>query len=253
MTNEKAIKFFEEQHKSPACFISLEEWRDFNDALDLAIEAIRKQDPKKPNETTDRAWGIECKQAVCPNCDCYLGMVHFICEGDKKKTPTARHVVRQLTGRDGQMSDFGDTVSRKAAIDTVTKHYRVHDNDLLEVIAYEIEQLPSAEQPNSSEIPNSSDMVSRQATIDAVVDELDRIDHVPQWVFDALSSRIKSVPSAEPEPLSQAYARAVWTWLLNYQIKSAELKGAYSPYEVLSWVTNDWRKENGLDKQAGSD
>lgn len=36
-------------------------------------------------------------------------------------------------------------ISRQAAIDTVTKHYRAHDNDLLEVIAYEIEQLPSAE------------------------------------------------------------------------------------------------------------
>lgn len=41
--------------------------------------------PKKPNETTDRAWGIPNRQAVCPNCDSYLGTIHFICEGDKRK------------------------------------------------------------------------------------------------------------------------------------------------------------------------
>lgn len=52
------------------------------------------------------------------------------------------------------------------------------------------------------------------------------------------------VPSAQPEPLSDAYTKAVWTWLLDYQIKAAELKGRYTPYEVLSWVANDWRKEH---------
>jgi len=52
------------------------------------------------------------------------------------------------------------------------------------------------------------------------------------------------LPSAEPEPLSDAYMKAVWTWLLDYQIKVAELEGIYTPYEVLSWVANDWRKEH---------
>ena len=52
------------------------------------------------------------------------------------------------------------------------------------------------------------------------------------------------LPSAQPEPLSDAYMKAVWTWLSNYQIKAAELKGRYTPYEVLSWVANDWRKEH---------
>lgn len=55
---------------------------------------------------------------------------------------------------------------------------------------------------------------------------------------------IAHLPSAQPEPLSDAYMKAVWTWLLNYQIKAAELKGRYTPYEVLSWVVNDWRKEH---------
>lgn len=56
--------------------------------------------------------------------------------------------------------------------------------------------------------------------------------------------RVEGLPSAQPEPLSDAYMKAVWTWLLDYQIKVAKLKGRYTPYEVLSWVANDWRKEH---------
>ena len=63
------------------------------------------------------------------------------------------------------------------------------------------------------------------------------------------------LPSAQPEPMSDAYMKAVWTWLLDYQIKVAELKGRYTPYEVLSWVANDWRKEHEQrsDQQTGGD
>lgn len=38
--------------------------------------------PMKPKETTDRAWGIPLRQAVCPKCDYYLGHVAFL--GDYK-------------------------------------------------------------------------------------------------------------------------------------------------------------------------
>ena len=55
---------------------------------------------------------------------------------------------------------------------------------------------------------------------------------------------LSSLPSEQPN-LSEAYSKAVFTWLMNYQIRTAELKGRYTPYEVLSWVINDWRKENG--------
>ena len=66
--------------------------------------------------------------------------------------------------------------------------------------------------------------------------------------------KIENVPSAQTEPLSDAYTKAVWTWLLDYQIKAAELKGRYTPYEVLSWVANDWRKEHERsDQQTGCD
>ena len=56
--------------------------------------------------------------------------------------------------------------------------------------------------------------------------------------------KLRTLPSVQPEPLSDAYTKAVWTWLLDYQIKAAKLKGRYIPYEVLSWVANDWRKEH---------
>jgi len=41
--------------------------------------------PKEPISTTDRAWGIPLRQAVCPNCNVYLGMIHFISENGKTK------------------------------------------------------------------------------------------------------------------------------------------------------------------------
>ena len=36
-------------------------------------------------------------------------------------------------------------ISLQAAIDVVTKHYRAFDNDLLELIVYEMKRLPSAQ------------------------------------------------------------------------------------------------------------
>ena len=38
--------------------------------------------PLKPIETTDKAWGIPSRQAVCPKCDYYLGHIAFL--GDYK-------------------------------------------------------------------------------------------------------------------------------------------------------------------------
>ena len=64
-------------------------------------------------------------------------------------------------------------------------------------------------------------------------------------IYFATAERVLAeLPSAQPEPLSDAYMKAVWTWLLDYQINVAKLKGRYTPYEVLSWVANDWRKEH---------
>ncbi len=45
----------------------------------------------------------------------------------------------------GSQCLVNNLVNRKAVLDVVKAHYRAHDNDLLEVIAYQIEQMPSAE------------------------------------------------------------------------------------------------------------
>ena len=62
----------------------------FTTACVLAVTEIEKLPsaqperdiPVKPIETTDKAWGIPKRQAVCPNCDYYLGHVAFL--GDYK-------------------------------------------------------------------------------------------------------------------------------------------------------------------------
>ena len=96
-----------------------------------------------------------------------------------------------------------------------------------------------------------NDTISRTDAIKAMADA---IWHYPNECYQNLNdygiakelacAGLRSVPSAQPEPLSDAYMNAVWTWLIDYQIKAAELKGRYTPYEVLSWVANDWRKEH---------
>ena len=123
-----------------------------------------------------------------------------------------------------------------------------------------LEEVPSA-QPETHEErteTHACDLISRQSAIDAMEDvDWYHINKNGQLVHGANSKEdeplykaedvykvLNDMPSAQPEPLSDAYTKAVWTWLLDYQIKAAELKGRYTPYEVLSWVANDWRKEH---------
>ena len=118
----------------------------------------------------------------------------------------------------------------------------------------ELEKKNGDLQPTCNQL--ATDTISRQAAID----ELKRISF-SHWFecgeylsedireIEIINSKkalevIETLPSAQPEPLSDAYTKAVWTWLLDYQIKVAKLKGRYTPYEVLSWVANDWRKEH---------
>lgn len=50
----------------------------------LPSAQLERDIPKKPNETTDRTWGIPHRQAVCPNCDRYIGTTYFIGDGKRK-------------------------------------------------------------------------------------------------------------------------------------------------------------------------
>lgn len=84
------------------------------------------------------------------------------------------------------------------------------------------------------------DTISRAAAIDAVNNMIRRKFGISA---DLGTNALSALPSAQPN-LSEAYSKAVFTWLMDYQIRAAELKGRYTPYEVLSWVINDWRKEN---------
>ena len=87
-----------------------------------------------------------------------------------------------------------------------------------------------------------SDLISKRAAIDAVSRGCQEF----RGIFAECEKNLNELPSVQPEPISEAYAKAVFTWLLDYQIKTAELEGRYTPYEVLSWVANDWRKENEI-------
>lgn len=87
----------------------------------------------------------------------------------------------------------------------------------------------------------SEDLISREKAYEVLTEYY---HHKTEMQHKALREALDMVPSAQPEPLSDAYMKAVWIWLLDYQIKVLEMKGRYTPYEVLSWVANDWRKEH---------
>ena len=94
------------------------------------------------------------------------------------------------------------------------------------------------------------DLISRQAAIE-VIDAVFPVDPMKSEYAQGIAcgaalakTYVEQLPSARPDSLSDAYMKAVWTWLLNYQVKVAELQGKYTPYEVLSMVANDWRKEH---------
>ena len=88
------------------------------------------------------------------------------------------------------------------------------------------------------------DTISRAAALDVLHGYFDGMLETDTVCPKYLYNEFEALPSAQPN-LSEAYSKAVFTWLMDYQIRVAELKGRYTPYEVLSWVINDWRKENG--------
>ena len=58
--------------------------------MEMIVQALEKQIPKKPNKTIDSSWGVKKEVHVCPVCDYYLTEVHFIAsqkiESNKKIT-----------------------------------------------------------------------------------------------------------------------------------------------------------------------
>ena len=74
MTENEAIKILQEEKT----YMDDHAGRAQSEAFQIAIYALEKQIPKKPNKAIDRSWGIENEVNVCPVCDCYLTSVHFI-------------------------------------------------------------------------------------------------------------------------------------------------------------------------------
>lgn len=56
----------------------------FAEALGMAIQALEKQIPKKPNKEISSSWGTKKEVHTCPVCDCYLTEVYFIAPKESK-------------------------------------------------------------------------------------------------------------------------------------------------------------------------
>ena len=87
MTANEAIKMLEIQKPAYGC---KEYKKPLMYAYNMAIKALEKQIPKKPNKAIDSSWGIQKEAHTCPVCDYYLTEVHFIepqkIESNKKIT-----------------------------------------------------------------------------------------------------------------------------------------------------------------------
>lgn len=146
-----------------------------------------------------------------------------------------------------------DLIDRQAALDTFgpwlnVEGYSEGELNMLRAVLYELKTLPTA-QPEVAKDTNvpSTDCISRQAAIEGAAKIIERDTSGNNDVVKAMQAWkewIMALPSAQPD-LPEAYAKKVWTWLLDYQTTAAELKAKYSAYEVLSWVVNDWRRGHG--------
>ena len=87
MTASEAIKMLQIQKPAYGC---KEYKKPLMYAYEMAIQALEKQIPKKPNKAIDSSWGIQKEAHTCPVCDYYLTEVHFIepqkIESNKKIT-----------------------------------------------------------------------------------------------------------------------------------------------------------------------
>ena len=87
MTASEAIKMLQIQKPAYGC---KEYKKPLMYAYEMAIKALEKQIPKKPNKAIDSSWGIQKEAHTCPVCDYYLTEVHFIepqkIESNKKIT-----------------------------------------------------------------------------------------------------------------------------------------------------------------------
>ena len=90
MTESEAIKEIETSIElAKMCTQNFERTKEI-ETYAMAIKALEKQIPKKPDKTIDSSWGVRKEAHTCPVCDYYLTEVHFIepqkIESNKKIT-----------------------------------------------------------------------------------------------------------------------------------------------------------------------
>ena len=238
MTNDEAINTL----KNTAWLGSEEQAEKVSEAVRMAVEALERE---TSGDAISRQAAIDVLMAILdkPKHAEFL-YTDEICKA-LNELPSAQP---ERTDKHTE-THACDCISRLGAIDICNNVIDLWQGQLgegaLVAIKNAINNLPSV-QPDVPDT-NVGDLISRQVAIDICHKNYDGIlDFRSDGRTVALSFEdiINSVPSVKPEPLSDAYMKAVWTWLLDYQIKAAELKGRYTPYEVLSWVANDWRKEH---------
>nr|DAJ03554.1 MAG TPA: Protein involved in formate dehydrogenase formation [Bacteriophage sp.] len=76
---------------------------ELTEGMRIAIQALEKQIPKRPNKTIDSSWGIQKEVHTCPVCDCDLTEVYFIAPQESK-------IKEKITYCEacGQAIDWGD-------------------------------------------------------------------------------------------------------------------------------------------------
>ena len=139
---------------------------------------------------------------------------------------------------------MSDMMTFPATVEEFMEQYKIVDDE--KVYTNGADLVPIFRMMQWFEHVSATDTISRQAAImDAeswvAVDEYEKNlqKKVVEW--------LKEFPPAElGTNLTEEYARAVRNWLVNYQVKCADLAGRYTPYEVLGWIVSDWRKENGI-------
>lgn len=144
-----------------------------------------------------------------------------------------------------------DTISRKQAIGPFMDN---SDDWVSYDVRKILESLPPSPTPNaqkalddnSQHVQNvecvGDDSVSRQAVRDAVCEELDSIDHVPQWVFDRLTKKIENLPPSPSRPKEpqwipcsdpSEFPKDKMLWVTH--------DNGYERYvEVLFWDMTEW-------------
>ena len=82
----------------------------------------------------------------------------------------------------------------------------------------------------------NQEYIKKSEAIHAITGDGPPEPRYPSWYTE----KIKEIDGVN---LLDAFANATEIWLRDYQNRTASLKGKYTPYEVISWVINDWRKE----------